>query len=61
MVPRFYLAGPRGASLESEGYGGERGIRTLGAAFGSTHDFQSCSFGHLGHLSGHQSSKLRAP
>ena len=32
-------------------YGGERGIRTLGAAFDSTHDFQSCSFGQLGHLS----------
>ena len=31
--------------------GGERGIRTLGAAFDSTHDFQSCSFGQLGHLS----------
>ena len=31
--------------------GGERGIRTLGAAFNSTHDFQSCSFGQLGHLS----------
>jgi hypothetical protein len=32
-------------------YGGERGIRTLGAAFDSTHDFQSCSFSQLGHLS----------
>ena len=32
--------------------GGERGIRTLGTAFGSTHDFQSCSFSQLGHLSG---------
>ncbi len=32
--------------------GGERGIRTLGAAFDSTHDFQSCSFSQLGHLSG---------
>jgi hypothetical protein len=31
--------------------GGERGIRTLGTAFGSTHDFQSCSFNQLGHLS----------
>ena len=31
--------------------GGERGIRTLGATFGSTHDFQSCSFSQLGHLS----------
>jgi hypothetical protein len=31
--------------------GGERGIRTLGAACGSTHDFQSCSFSQLGHLS----------
>ena len=32
-------------------YGGERGIRTLGAAINSTHDFQSCSFSQLGHLS----------
>ncbi len=32
-------------------YGGERGIRTLGAVFDSTHDFQSCTFGQLGHLS----------
>ena len=31
--------------------GGERGIRTLGTAFNSTHDFQSCSFSQLGHLS----------
>ena len=31
--------------------GGERGIRTLGAAINDTHDFQSCSFGQLGHLS----------
>jgi hypothetical protein len=31
--------------------GGERGIRTLGAAINSTHDFQSCSFSQLGHLS----------
>ena len=37
--------------------GGERGIRTLGAAFGSTHDFQSCSFNQLGHLSGYESEK----
>jgi hypothetical protein len=32
-------------------FGGERGIRTLGAAINSTHDFQSCSFSQLGHLS----------
>jgi hypothetical protein len=32
-------------------HGGERGIRTLGPAFGGTHDFQSCPFGQLGHLS----------
>ncbi len=31
--------------------GGERGIRTLGAACDSTHDFQSCTFSQLGHLS----------
>ena len=31
--------------------GGERGIRTLGTPFGRTHDFQSCSFSQLGHLS----------
>jgi hypothetical protein len=31
--------------------GGESGIRTHGATFGGTHDFQSCSFGQLGHLS----------
>ena len=31
--------------------GGERGIRTPGTTFGSTHDFQSCSFSQLGHLS----------
>ena len=35
----------------SFGDGGERGIRTLGAAINSTHDFQSCSFSQLGHLS----------
>ena len=34
--------------------GGERGIRTLGAVFDSTHDFQSCSFSQLGHLSAFQ-------
>ncbi len=39
------------AKLCTAKFGGERGIRTLGAAFGSTHDFQSCSFGQLGHLS----------
>jgi hypothetical protein len=42
------MPGPLGQDFY---YGGERGIRTLGAAFGSTHDFQSCSFGQLGHLS----------
>jgi hypothetical protein len=31
--------------------GGERGIRTLGAVISDTHDFQSCSFSQLGHLS----------
>jgi hypothetical protein len=31
--------------------GGESGIRTHGAGISSTHDFQSCSFGQLGHLS----------
>jgi hypothetical protein len=31
-------------------YGGERGIRTLGTSYG-THDFQSCTFSQLGHLS----------
>ena len=31
--------------------GGERGIRTLGTTFGGTRDFQSRSFGQLGHLS----------
>ena len=36
-------------SLEKNG--GERGIRTLGTAVGSTRDFQSRSFGQLGHLS----------
>ncbi len=33
------------------GNGGERGIRTLGAAINGTHDFQSCTFSQLGHLS----------
>ncbi len=33
-------------------YGGERGIRTLGTTVSSTRDFQSRSFGQLGHLSG---------
>ncbi len=32
-------------------YGGESGIRTHGPAFDGTHDFQSCTFGQLGHLS----------
>ena len=31
--------------------GGERGIRTLGTTVSSTRDFQSRSFGQLGHLS----------
>jgi hypothetical protein len=34
--------------------GGERGIRTLGAVISDTHDFQSCSFSQLGHLSAFQ-------
>jgi hypothetical protein len=33
--------------------GGERGIRTLETGFARLHDFQSCSFGQLGHLSVH--------
>ena len=37
--------------VAGEKNGGERGIRTLGAACDSTHDFQSCSFSQLGHLS----------
>ena len=32
-------------------HGGESGIRTHGLAFGGTHDFQSCPFSQLGHLS----------
>ena len=35
--------------------GGESGIRTHGAGISSTHDFQSCSFGQLGHLSADRS------
>ena len=31
--------------------GGEGGIRTLEGGFAPLHDFQSCSFGQLGHLS----------
>ena len=31
--------------------GGERGIRTLGEVSNPTHDFQSCTFDQLGHLS----------
>ena len=43
--------------------GGERGIRTLGAAINDTHDFQSCSFSQLGHLSasGRSNPILRLP
>ena len=36
---------------QGEMNGGERGIRTLGAAINGTHDFQSCTFSQLGHLS----------
>ena len=42
---------PEPTHLKLEINGGERGIRTLGAAINSTHDFQSCSFSQLGHLS----------
>jgi hypothetical protein len=38
--------------------GGERGIRTLGAALNDTHDFQSCSFNQLGHLSAFSAHSL---
>ena len=31
--------------------GGESGIRTHGSGATGTHDFQSCPFGQLGHLS----------
>jgi hypothetical protein len=31
--------------------GGESGIRTHGSGVSGTHDFQSCPFGQLGHLS----------
>ncbi len=41
--------------------GGERGIRTLETAFGSLHDFQSCSFGQLGHLSIGEASPREKP
>ncbi|GEM_PF-3849592 len=33
--------------------GGEGGIRTRGPGVSGTHDFQSCSFDQLGHLSAH--------
>ena len=38
-------------SLGKELYGGDVGIRTLGTRFAHTHDFQSCSFNQLGHIS----------
>ncbi len=43
--------GAGGSRRKRERSGGERGIRTLGAAVNSTHDFQSCTFSQLGHLS----------
>ena len=43
-----------GAARRHEMDGGERGIRTLGAACDSTHDFQSCTFSQLGHLSAYR-------
>gem|GEM_PF-3287678 len=42
--------GPEWSQVRNKN-GGERGIRTLGAALNDTHDFQSCSFSQLGHLS----------
>jgi hypothetical protein len=59
MVARFYSTFvfydlQKILDLKCDGrkcYGGERGIRTLGAAINDTHDFQSCSFSQLGHLS----------
>ena len=45
----FVLAKKRGLSPII--FGGERGIRTLGTTVSSTRDFQSRSFGQLGHLS----------
>ena len=41
--------------------GGESGVRTHGAVISSTHDFQSCSFGQLGHLSANQQRFLEKP
>jgi hypothetical protein len=41
---------PKTCRMEQKN-GGESGIRTHGAGISSTHDFQSCSFGQLGHLS----------
>ena len=52
FIPRsVVLAARKPMEYSIKVRGGERGIRTLGAAFGSTHDFQSCSFSQLGHLS----------
>ena len=39
------------AMRKSLDFGGERGIRTLGTRFVGTHDFQSCAFDQLSHLS----------
>ena len=44
----------RWAAKKLKSGGGESGIRTHGAVISSTHDFQSCSFGQLGHLSADQ-------
>jgi hypothetical protein len=37
---------------------GKTGIRTRGTAINSTHDFQSCSFNQLGHLSYKKLNKI---
>ena len=50
-----------GESIDRFKCGGERGIRTLGAAINSTHDFQSCSFSQLGHLSAIYSFLANSP
>jgi hypothetical protein len=39
------------AILRVNSNGGESGIRTHGSGVSGTHDFQSCPFGQLGHLS----------
>ena len=49
---RRFSMGVKGVrAAKRKKYGGERGIRTLGAGISDTHDFQSCSFSQLGHLS----------